>query len=246
MSSLSLRDQYRAVRAFSEKICEPLLPEDYVIQSMPDVSPTKWHLAHTSWFFETFLLKPHLAGYHSLHPQYDFLFNSYYNTIGERHCRVKRGLLSRPTVEETYAYRAYVDRHMETLLTNANEETARALEPLVTIGLHHEQQHQELMVTDIKHVFFENPLCPVYRPRRDMPRRCPAADGVDRVHGRRARDSAGPGRALPLTTKRRATKSTPRRSRWVRAWSRTVSISSSWPRAAATRGPSSGCRKGGA
>lgn len=165
----SLTDRYQAVRAFSEKICEPLVSEDYVIQSMPDVSPAKWHLAHTSWFFETFLLKPHLPGYQSLHPQYDFLFNSYYNSIGERHCRVRRGLLSRPTVDETYAYRAHVDAHMVHLLTEANEEMSALLEPLVTLGLHHEQQHQELMVTDIKHVFFENPLCPVYRPRRDPP-----------------------------------------------------------------------------
>jgi len=161
----TLLHQYQTVRAFTEKICEPLVPEDYVVQSMPDVSPTKWHLAHTSWFFETFLLKPHLPGYQSLHPQYDFLFNSYYNTIGERHCRPKRGLISRPTVDETFAYRAYVDAHMDVLLTAAGSES---FEPLLTLGLHHEQQHQELMVTDIKHVFFENPLCPVYRPRRDV------------------------------------------------------------------------------
>ncbi len=203
MSSLSLLDQYQAVRAFSEKICEPLLPEDYVIQSMPDVSPTKWHLAHTSWFFETFLLKPHLAEYHSLHPQYDFLFNSYYNTIGERHCRPKRGLLSRPTVEDTYAYRAYVDRHMETLLTDASEETLQTLEPLVTIGLHHEQQHQELMVTDIKHVFFENPLCPVYRPRRDIPPAAPPPmEWMAFTEGVREIGWAGPGFAFDNETPR--------------------------------------------
>ena len=164
-----LLDQYRTVRAFSEKICEPLVPEDYVVQSMPDVSPAKWHLAHTSWFFETFLLKPHLAGYQSIHPQYDYLFNSYYNAVGERHCRVKRGVISRPTVDETYVYRAYVDRYMDTLLSEANEEKIAELEPLLTLGLHHEQQHQELMITDLKYNFFENPLCPVYRPRRDFP-----------------------------------------------------------------------------
>ena len=168
-ASPSLLDQYQAVRAFSDKICGPLVPEDYVIQSMPDVSPAKWHLAHTSWFFETFLLKPHQVGYQSLHPQYDFLFNSYYNSIGERHCRPKRGLLSRPTVEETYAYRAHVDSHMARLLSEADSDQLQTLELLVTLGLHHEQQHQELMITDIKHVFFENPLCPVYRPRRDPP-----------------------------------------------------------------------------
>ena len=162
-----LVDRYRTVRAFSEKICEPLVPEDYVVQSMPDVSPAKWHLAHTSWFYETFLLKPHLSGYTSIHPQYDFLFNSYYNAVGERHCRVKRGVVSRPTVDETYAYRAYVDRHMETLLCGADDAKLAELEPLLTLGLHHEQQHQELMVTDLKYNFFENPLCPVYRPRRE-------------------------------------------------------------------------------
>jgi len=164
-----LLDQYRAVRFFSEKICAPLHLEDYVIQSMPDASPAKWHLAHTSWFFETFLLKPYLAGYHSPHPQYDFLFNSYYNTIGERHCRPKRGLISRPTVEETYAYRAYVDTHMNALVGQADAETLATVEPLLTLGLHHEQQHQELMVTDLKHLFFDNPLCPIYQPRRDPP-----------------------------------------------------------------------------
>lgn len=164
-----LLDQYRTIRAFSEKICEPLVPEDYVVQSMPDVSPAKWHLAHTSWFFETFLLKPHLAGYQSIHPQYDYLFNSYYNAVGERHCRVKRGVISRPTVDETYVYRAYVDRYMDTLLSEASEEKIAKLEPLLTLGLHHEQQHQELMITDLKYNFFENPLCPVYRPRRDFP-----------------------------------------------------------------------------
>ena len=164
-----LLEQYRAVRSFTEKICVPLQPEDYVIQSMPDASPAKWHLAHTSWFFETFLLKPHQASYNSPHPQYDFLFNSYYNTIGERHCRPKRGLISRPTVEDTYAYRAYVDTHMATLLSEADAETLATIEPLLTLGLHHEQQHQELMVTDLKHLFFDNPLCPVYLPRRDPP-----------------------------------------------------------------------------
>jgi len=182
--SLSLSDHYRAVRAFSEKICQPLVPEDYVVQSMPDVSPAKWHLAHTSWFFETFLLKPHLLGYQPLHPQYDFLFNSYYNAIGERHCRVRRGVLSRPTVDETYAYRAYVDEHMAWLLEEADAEKMAALEPLVTLGLHHEQQHQELMVTDIKHVFFENPLCPVYRPRRDPPATSvPAQEWIEFAEG---------------------------------------------------------------
>src|SRR5215207_2381286 len=107
-----LLQQYQKVRCFTERICEPLCPEDYVVQSMPDVSPTKWHLAHTSWFFETFILQPHLATYREFHPQYGYLFNSYYNTVGERHARPERGLLSRPTVAEIYRYRAHVDEHM--------------------------------------------------------------------------------------------------------------------------------------
>src|SRR5258708_165185 len=137
---------------------------------MPDVSPTKWHLAHVSWFFETFLLKPAVPGYHSLHPQYAYLFNSYYNTLGERHCRPKRGLISRPTVEETYQYRRYVDEHVLALLEKIDEQRLAEIAPILTLGLHHEQQHQELMVTDIKHILSCNPLYPTYRERA-----CPGA-----------------------------------------------------------------------
>ncbi len=133
---------------------------------------------------------------------------------------------------------------MERLLTEADAEKLRALEPLLTIGLHHEQQHQELMVTDIKHVFFENPLCPVYRPRRDTAARCPAAAGMDRVSTKACARSAGQATALPLTTRRPGTKSMSRPSRSARGWSRTANIWSSW-RTAAMRGLSSGCRKAG-
>lgn len=156
-------EQYQRVRRFTEQLCEPLVTEDYVIQSMPDVSPTKWHLAHVSWFFETFLLFPAVPGYQSLHPQYAYLFNSYYNSLGERHCRPKRGLISRPTVKETYAYRRYVDEHVLELLETLDEHRLAELAPIFTLGLHHEQQHQELIVTDIKHVLSCNPLHPVYR-----------------------------------------------------------------------------------
>jgi ergothioneine biosynthesis protein EgtB len=155
------------VRAQTEALAKPLATEDYVVQSMPDCSPTKWHLAHVSWFFETFILGPNVPGYTSLHPQYTYLFNSYYNAIGERHCRPKRGLISRPTVEETYRYRAYVDEHMLEML--GDEELTTRLEPLITLGLHHEQQHQELIVTDIKHVLASNPLHPVYLERAADP-----------------------------------------------------------------------------
>jgi ergothioneine biosynthesis protein EgtB len=159
----SLSDRYRRVRACSSRLCEPLVTEDYVIQSMPDVSPTKWHLAHTSWFFETFLLKPHQPNYKPLHPGYDYLFNSYYVQVGQRHCRPKRGLLSRPTVVEVYRYRDYVDDHMLTLLAALDSNPKAEPVALIELGLNHEQQHQELMLTDIKHVFSCNPLRPAYR-----------------------------------------------------------------------------------
>ncbi|MEM8484648.1 MAG: ergothioneine biosynthesis protein EgtB [Bacteroidota bacterium] len=155
--------RFQSVRNFSEALCSPLVPEDYVIQSMPDVSPTKWHLAHTSWFFETFILRPHFQQYGLFHSQFPFLFNSYYVQAGERHCRARRGLLSRPTVKEVYGYRAHVDEHMVDLLQGASADLFAVLQPLVEIGIHHEQQHQELMLTDLKHVFSINPLYPAYQ-----------------------------------------------------------------------------------
>lgn len=161
-SRQALTEQYKRVRAFSEVICKPLVTEDYVVQSMPDVSPTKWHLAHVSWFWETFVLSAAQPDYTSLHPQYTYLFNSYYNSIGARHCRPRRGLISRPTVTETYQYRRYVDEHMLALFEHLDESRLSALTPIITLGLHHEQQHQELMLTDIKHVLSCNPLNPAY------------------------------------------------------------------------------------
>ena len=154
-------DSYLKIRQISEKICQPLEIEDYAIQSMPDVSPPKWHLAHTTWFFETFLLLPHLPGYAVFHPQFGYLFNSYYEAVGARHPRHQRGILSRPTVAEVYQYRGHVDRAMQTLLATIPEDSNLA--DLVTLGLHHEQQHQELLLTDIKHILALNPLHPVYR-----------------------------------------------------------------------------------
>ena len=155
--------RYQAVRRQSESLCTSLVAEDYVVQSMPDVSPTKWHLAHTSWFFETFLLQPHLPNYKPFDPHFAYLFNSYYVTVGDRHCRQNRGLLSRPTVAEVYAYRKHVDAAMLKLLQNLNGPQLRELESVIEIGLHHEQQHQELMLTDIKLLFWVNPLRPAYR-----------------------------------------------------------------------------------
>jgi ergothioneine biosynthesis protein EgtB len=163
-AKLCLSDRYIQVRQLSEQVCQPLATEDYGIQSMPDVSPPKWHLAHTSWFFETFLLVPNLPGYEVFHPKFSYLFNSYYEAVGQRHPRPQRGLLSRPTVAEVYQYRAYVDQGMRSLLSHFNEPSVEAL---VLLGLHHEQQHQELLLTDIKHILALNPLCPAYRS--DLP-----------------------------------------------------------------------------
>lgn len=157
---LSLGEQYQQIRQLSEQICQPLEIEDYVIQTMPDVSPPKWHLAHITWFFETFLLTPYLPNYTVFHPQYGYLFNSYYEAIGERHPRPQRGLLSRPTVEEVYRYRAYVDEAMQQLI--AEQAGHAEVEALITLGLHHEQQHQELLFTDLKHILATNPLHPAY------------------------------------------------------------------------------------
>lgn len=157
-----LSKSYRMVRQFTESLAKPLAIEDYVIQSMPDVSPTKWHLAHTSWFFETFVLNEVDTNYKSPHPMFNYLFNSYYVKVGERHSRPKRGLISRPTVEEVYNYRHHVDQRLLELIEVAGEGVLNKIAPIIEIGLHHEQQHQELILTDIKHVFSENPLLPAY------------------------------------------------------------------------------------
>jgi ergothioneine biosynthesis protein EgtB len=153
----------RATRRRTEELAAALAPEDQVVQSMPDVSPTKWHRAHTTWFFETFVLGPHLPGYRPVHPVYGYLFNSYYEQVGDRHPRPQRGLLSRPTCEEVAEYRAAVDRSLEDLLDTADGATRAAVLPLLELGTQHEQQHQELLLMDIKHVFSCNPLRPAYR-----------------------------------------------------------------------------------
>jgi len=161
-------ERFREVRSFTGSLVEGLAPEDMVVQSMDDVSPTKWHLAHTSWFWEVFVLERFLAGYKPLDPAWHFLFNSYYVHAGERHCRAQRGYLSRPTVAEVLAYRAHVEEGMERLLTDQRDRMAEDPEAgyLMELGLNHEQQHQELMLTDLKHVFGVNPLRPVYRGPR--------------------------------------------------------------------------------
>ncbi len=153
---------YRRVRATTDRLTDPLDVEDYVIQSMDDVSPTKWHLGHTTWFFETFILAKLIDSYQFCDSQYSYIFNSYYEALGPRHPRPKRGLLSRPTVSAVRAYRRQVDEQMQELIETADESTWGQLSDLIVLGLNHEQQHQELLLMDIKHVFANNPLRPAY------------------------------------------------------------------------------------
>lgn len=168
-STSTLLSDYQAVRRQSETLCEPLEPEDFLVQSMPDASPAKWHLAHTSWFFETFVLASALANYRPRYPQYNYLFNSYYNAVGERISRDKRGLMSRPSIAEVQRYRNEIDSLMEDWLGSADEGAIAALAPVIVLGLNHEQQHQELILTDLKHAFAANPLRPIYLDREPTP-----------------------------------------------------------------------------
>src|SRR5215469_6278489 len=166
MAHAENRDAWRArfmdCRARSEALAAPLFPEDQVVQSMPDVSPTKWHLAHVTWFWETFVLAPYLTGYRVYDPVYNHLFNSYYEAIGPRHPRPARGLLSRPGVAEIAHYRAHVTAATEQQIARADAATFAVVAPLIELGLAHEEQHQELILMDIKHVFAQNPLQPAY------------------------------------------------------------------------------------
>ncbi|HEY3645567.1 MAG TPA: ergothioneine biosynthesis protein EgtB [Gammaproteobacteria bacterium] len=161
LSDTAPETRYAAVRALTVALCRSLGPEDMVLQSMPDASPAKWHLAHTSWFFETFLLVAHQPGYQPFHPDFGYLFNSYYESVGPRHPRPSRGLLSRPPLQEIYAYREHVDSGMHALLEARGSDPALA--PVLELGLNHEQQHQELLLMDVKHLFSLNPLKPAWR-----------------------------------------------------------------------------------
>ena len=161
-----LAARYRSIRQSSEALAAPLSPEDCALQSMPDASPVKWHLAHTSWFFETFLLGERLPGYRPFDSAYRMLFNSYYNAVGARHPRPQRGLLSRPSLDQVLTYRQHVDRHMLMLLERQPGSEACQL---VELGLQHEQQHQELILTDLKHLFSHNPLRPAYHKTPRLP-----------------------------------------------------------------------------
>lgn len=157
---MELKQAFDTVRQRSVSICAPLQTEDYVVQPVVDVSPPKWHLGHTTWFFETFVLQPNLNGYQVFNPDYNFVFNSYYESVGARVIRTDRGNLSRPGVADVYRYREYVDNEMGKLLA---QNISKELHALITLGLNHEEQHQELLVTDIKYILGHNPLFPAYQ-----------------------------------------------------------------------------------
>lgn len=156
----TVMERYREIRAHSLSICAPLEVEDYVVQPIVDVSPPKWHLGHTTWFFETFILIPYYQDYKIFDPQYDYVFNSYYETIGARVIRTDRGNLSRPTVGDVYRYRDYVDKNMLAFLSS--DSMTDAIAAVLELGLNHEQQHQELLLSDIKYILGHNPLFPAY------------------------------------------------------------------------------------
>ncbi|MDD5330226.1 MAG: ergothioneine biosynthesis protein EgtB [Sulfuricella sp.] len=191
---------YVGVRRDTERLCAPLEIEDYGVQSMPSASPPKWHLAHTAWFFETLVLKPYLEGYREFHPLFGRLFNSYYETLGEFHPRPQRGLLSRPTVAEVYRYRVYVDEHMARLLDQPGLPQWREIERRTMLGISHEQQHQELLLTDILHDFAANPLRPAYNANLAQRDDVPLARLRERVRGEGSTATILPPavRALPL------------------------------------------------
>lgn len=176
-SRVALLANYDAVRRATEALCTTLETEDFVVQSMPDASPVKWHLAHTSWFYEAFILPSKSADEQAELRSHSYQFNSYYNAIGDRVPRPKRGLMTRPTVAEVHRYRAAVDDRMRSLLADCDEPGFQRLAPLITLGLNHEQQHQELILTDLKHAFSANPLYPVFREARRSESQRPAPLG---------------------------------------------------------------------
>jgi ergothioneine biosynthesis protein EgtB len=157
--------QYLKARSFTHKIVEPLETEDFVIQAMENTSPAKWHLAHTSWFFETFVLEKYQSDFESLHPQYAYFFNSYYLQTGVPFSRANRGLLSRPTVKEVFEYREYVNEKVVDFIQNCDDKIWGEASKVVEIGINHEQQHQELILTDVKYLLAQNPLLPIYKER---------------------------------------------------------------------------------
>lgn len=207
LPSQTLAARYAGVRARTEALAAPLSPEDQVVQSMPDASPTKWHRAHTTWFFETFLLRPHLPGYCPVREEYAFLFNSYYEAAGPRHARPHRGMVTRPSCAEVSDYRAAVDTAMAELLRAPSDEVAA----LVELGLRHEEQHQELLLTDILHALSLNPLLPAYDTVWQEPPAAGLATMLDGLEGVVEIGHTGPGFAFDNETPRHRTYLMPHR-----------------------------------
>ncbi|MDF1630428.1 MAG: ergothioneine biosynthesis protein EgtB [Alcanivoracaceae bacterium] len=176
--SQSLLQRFTSVRQRSVDYCAPLHPEDCNLQAMPETSPAKWHLAHTAWFFETFLLKPYLRDYQRFHDRFEYLFNSYYNGVGSQYPRARRGLLSRPALDEVLHYRLHVDQAMTTLLSQIDHPAREDIIRRTELGMHHEYQHQELFFTDIKYNLACNPLAPQYRPHEGL---APSAEPADAI-----------------------------------------------------------------
>ena len=174
-----LYERFKAVRARTLSLAEQLSPEDCQIQSMPDASPVKWHLAHTTWFWETFLLKPHQLNYQVLDDAFDYLFNSYYEAVGPRHARPRRGMITRPSLQEVCAYRAHIDEAMKSLLV----DTGDAHRDIVLLGLAHEEQHQELILTDLKHAMFQNPVFPEIKDTSLCPTNVSASQSWQKFEG---------------------------------------------------------------
>ena len=164
-----LLTEFGRVRLCTETLCEPLVTEDYQLQSIIQTSPPKWHIAHVTWFFEAFVLSDFIPGYQPFHPRFNFLFNSYYYTKGDMYPRSERGLLSRPTVKDIYQYRAHINSALRDLIESVDIAKLDELYFRVTLGLNHEQQHQELLLMDIKYNFWANPLKPVYRNNLEIP-----------------------------------------------------------------------------
>ncbi|MFC3199458.1 ergothioneine biosynthesis protein EgtB [Parapedobacter deserti] len=177
-----LLEKYKLVRKWTESICSPLQIEDYVVQPIEDVSPPKWHLGHTTWFFETFVLAPFFPGYKPYDAKFDYVFNSYYETVGSRIIRTDRGNLSRPSVSEVYQYRQYIDSHIKQLFGDTSADNA--LLDILELGINHEQQHQELLYMDIKYILGHNPLFPAYSHK-------PVFDEIEVSEGKKLRFSAG-------------------------------------------------------
>ena len=198
----ALRERYLQVRAHTLDLASPLSPEDQCAQSMPDASPTKWHLAHTTWFFETVVLQPHAAGHRAHDPRYGALFNSYYEALGPRHPRPARGLLTRPSLPEVLAYRAAVDAAVLGFIADASVDAWTAAAPLLELGLHHEQQHQELLQTDVLHLLSLNPLAPAAFAGAPAPVPAAPAGWIDRPGGEAAIGHDGRGFAFDNETPR--------------------------------------------